>query len=351
MRSALVVAEVALALVLAAGAGLLIKAFGKILEVNPGFNPRGVLTASTSLPTAKYRERPQRIGFYRQVLANLQSAPGVQAAGMVSLLPLGGTNSGTIIHVENRPEVRADEAPVMWFRSADAGYFRAMEIPLRRGRLFTEQDTETAPAGRDHQRDDGAPLHGWSPRSRGSYPRTGRRRPRGGEVEILDSRRWAGRGRWTGLGTARDRRGDPPGRRRSAAGRGGGRAGGVRPGRAARAGAGQQAGRDRLGRQAGRDRGLAGFTDDQAYRAMDFLLDALGEIAARDLRLGRAPAEPGPGHRVRRHDLHLLRARRPRRARRTADRVADDGAQPPGRARARARSGTPRTTAPTCRRW
>ena len=80
------------------------------------------------------------------MLANLQNAPGVQAAGMVSLLPLAGSNSGTIIHVENRPEVRADEAPVTWFRSADAGYFHAMEIPLRRGRLFTEQDTETAPA-------------------------------------------------------------------------------------------------------------------------------------------------------------------------------------------------------------
>jgi putative ABC transport system permease protein len=146
MRSALVVAEVALALVLAAGAGLLIKAFGKILDVNPGFNPRGVLTASTSLPAARYRERPQRIRFYQQVLSNLQGTPGVQAAGMVSLLPLGGTNSGTIIHVENRPEVRANEAAVMWMRSADAGYFHAMEIPLRRGRLFNVQDIETAPA-------------------------------------------------------------------------------------------------------------------------------------------------------------------------------------------------------------
>jgi putative ABC transport system permease protein len=144
MRNALVVAEVALALVLAAGAGLLIKAYGNILEVNPGFNARGVLTASTSLPGSKYRERPRRIGFYRQAIANLQSSPGVQAAGMVSLMPLAGMNSGTIVHVENRPEVRADESPVMWFRSADAGYFRAMEIPLCRGRLLLQQTTGAA---------------------------------------------------------------------------------------------------------------------------------------------------------------------------------------------------------------
>src|SRR5581483_5962898 len=145
-RSALVVAEVALALLLAAGAGLLIKGFGRLLDVNPGFNTRGVITASTSLPAARYRQRPQRVAFYQQVLANLRATPGIQSAGVISLLPLAGTNSGTIIHLENRPEPRAEEAPVMWLRSTDEDYFRAMQIPLRRGRFFTEQDSEGAPA-------------------------------------------------------------------------------------------------------------------------------------------------------------------------------------------------------------
>ena len=106
MRSLLVTAEVALALVLAVAAGLLIKGFARL----PGFNPRGVL-----------------------------------AAGLVSVLPLSGSDTGRTVRFEGRPEPRPDEAPTLWWRAATPGYFRAMEIPLRRGRMFGDQDTETSP--------------------------------------------------------------------------------------------------------------------------------------------------------------------------------------------------------------
>jgi putative ABC transport system permease protein len=105
-----------------------------------------VLTASINLPRQKYAKPEQRVAFFDQLLKNLAGLPGVNAAGAVSLLPFGGTNSGTNIHVEGRPEPRPQDAPVVWFRSAHSSYFRAMQIPLRRGRLFTDFDRGSAPA-------------------------------------------------------------------------------------------------------------------------------------------------------------------------------------------------------------
>jgi putative ABC transport system permease protein len=145
VQRALVVVEVALALVLAVGAGLLIKSFGRLLDVSPGFNPRNVLTAGISLPAERYKAPPDRMRFFASFLERLASSPGVEAAGLVSMIPFGGMNTGRTIRVEGRPEVRAEDAITVWFRVATPGYFRAMEIPLRRGRLISAEDTPAAP--------------------------------------------------------------------------------------------------------------------------------------------------------------------------------------------------------------
>ncbi len=143
--SVLVVVEVAIALVLLVGAGLLIRSFLRLNEVRPGFNAKNVLTASVNLPAAKYAQPAKRVAFFGELVQRVQSLPGVQACGLVSSLPLSQHNTGTGLIVEGRPFPRQNEIPIVWFRIANAAYFRAMEIPLMRGRMFTEKDDINAP--------------------------------------------------------------------------------------------------------------------------------------------------------------------------------------------------------------
>lgn len=145
LRSLLVVSEVALALVLLIGAGLLIQSFIRIQEVEPGFVPEGVLTASITLPSQKYAQPEQRINFYRQVIERLQAQPGIKAAGLVSILPLSGNNAGFGVQIEGRPPAQPGEAPIFYYRSASEEYFRALGTPLRKGRFFDQRDIAGAP--------------------------------------------------------------------------------------------------------------------------------------------------------------------------------------------------------------
>lgn len=145
LRSLLVVAEVALAVVVLIGAGLMMRSFARLHAVDPGFNPKGVLTAGISLPASRYSRPPQRVVFFRRLLEELEAAPDVQAAGIVTSLPLLAHNTGTGLFIEGRPFPRPEEAPIIWFRVANTGYFRTMQIQLKRGRFFTEQDNENAP--------------------------------------------------------------------------------------------------------------------------------------------------------------------------------------------------------------
>jgi predicted permease len=140
LRSALVVSEVALALVLTAGAGLMVRSFAKLNSVSPGFNPDGVLTAELDLPPVRYRDPQRRTDFWRQLFDNLRATPGVVAAGAVSTLPLTGDNTGTGCVVEGHPIPRPSQVPIVWFRVVNSDYFRSMGIPLRSGRTFTDQD-------------------------------------------------------------------------------------------------------------------------------------------------------------------------------------------------------------------
>ena len=140
VRSALVVGEVALALMLLIGAGLLMASFVRLYNVPPGFQTRDVLTASVSLPHARYLRPEQRVIFFRDLMQKLGAAPGMRVAGAVSALPLTRYNTGTVFLAEGRPFPPRGEEPIIWFRAATEGYFQAMDIPLRCGRMFTEAD-------------------------------------------------------------------------------------------------------------------------------------------------------------------------------------------------------------------
>jgi predicted permease len=136
LRGALVTAEIAVSLVLLVGAVLLLQGFARLQQVDPGFNPRGVMTATVALNAERYREPTRAVAFFRQFLEELNRTPGVVAAGTTSSLPLSSHNQGTYMVGESGAVTRLEAAPVTWFRLVSAGYFRAMEIPLLRGKLF-----------------------------------------------------------------------------------------------------------------------------------------------------------------------------------------------------------------------
>jgi putative ABC transport system permease protein len=137
LRGALVVTEIALALVLLVGAGLLIQTFLRLRALDIGVNPENVLTLRTSLPRSKYSELPKRAAFYEQVLERVRALPGVVAAGYTSAVPLtwkGGTNGFTVEGAEPQPGQDANT------RQVSAGYMETMNINLRQGRFFDDHD-------------------------------------------------------------------------------------------------------------------------------------------------------------------------------------------------------------------
>lgn len=139
-RSLLVVAEVAVALVLMTGAGLLIKSFARLMEVNPGFESRSLLTFPINLPRVRYSTPEQQVQFYQQLLERVKAVPAVQSAGVVGDLPLGSVT----IYVFFCPEGMACQGigkdPVIARSHVSPGYFQTMHTPLIRGRFFTDQD-------------------------------------------------------------------------------------------------------------------------------------------------------------------------------------------------------------------
>ncbi|HEX8143166.1 MAG TPA: ABC transporter permease, partial [Pyrinomonadaceae bacterium] len=144
VRSLLVISEVALSLVLLIGAGLLIKSFARLREVDPGIRTKNVLTTGLSPSKAKYPDAEQQKNFYREVLRRLESLPGVEAAGFVDPLPLSGNSSSVSFTVEGQ-EVAAGKQPSSNRRMISPGYFRTMSIPLLKGRAFDERDNNDAP--------------------------------------------------------------------------------------------------------------------------------------------------------------------------------------------------------------
>lgn len=139
-RTLLVTTEVALALVLLIVVGLFGRSFANIQAVRPGFESGNVLSARLSLPQPRYDSRERIVGFQRELLTRVARLPGVQSAGMISILPLSGLLSRIPFTVDGRPVPRAD-VPSAQYRLVTAGYFETMRVPVRRGRPFGEQDT------------------------------------------------------------------------------------------------------------------------------------------------------------------------------------------------------------------
>jgi putative ABC transport system permease protein len=140
MRGGLVVAEMALAVMLLAGAGLLIRSFSLLSRVDPGFQPERVLAFRVSLPEAQYDDDARVEAFFSRLEERLETLPGVSAAGGVMALPLTGTDMQLSFDVEGRPPAQPGQEPVLQVRVATHDYFRALGIPLVRGRMLTAQD-------------------------------------------------------------------------------------------------------------------------------------------------------------------------------------------------------------------
>jgi len=141
LRQTFVVSEIALAVVLLVGAGLLLRSFNSLRRVDPGFTTASVLTLRVQLPGSKYREDADRIRFYREAEARIQEIPGVQSVGAVSFLPLSGTlGAGTGFTIEGQPPPPTGQDWVVNVSVCDNGYLAAINLPLLSGRFFTERE-------------------------------------------------------------------------------------------------------------------------------------------------------------------------------------------------------------------
>ncbi|MGH9897955.1 MAG: FtsX-like permease family protein, partial [Pyrinomonadaceae bacterium] len=152
LRNFFVVTQVALALVLLVGAGLFMKSLNRLRSVDPGFNPNNLLTMRVSLLGRKYDTDQKQMDFFNRALEQLRAIPGVEAVGAINTLPFAGPHSGTSMAIEGQPKlppghylstgicVTDGQYLITGICVTDANYFQAMQIPLKRGRLFTEQE-------------------------------------------------------------------------------------------------------------------------------------------------------------------------------------------------------------------
>jgi putative ABC transport system permease protein len=147
LRNSLVVSEIAIALVMLIGAGLMIKSFVRLQKVDPGFHPERILTLDIGLPSAKYKEDAQVVGFYNQFMTRVAAQRGVESVAAVSSLPLSGGGDVISFEVEGRPIAPvAGQAVDSEYRIITPGYFATMGIPLVKGEAITERHTADAPA-------------------------------------------------------------------------------------------------------------------------------------------------------------------------------------------------------------
>jgi putative ABC transport system permease protein len=140
----LVVAEIALSLVLLVGAGLMLQTLLRLQRVDPGFEPRNLLTVELSLPRAGYADPERAARFAERLVGDVRVLPGVTAVGITDVLPFGGADQSTGFFIDGRPLTTADQTPDTHQRSVTPGYFPAMGIDLVAGRLFSERDTARA---------------------------------------------------------------------------------------------------------------------------------------------------------------------------------------------------------------
>jgi putative ABC transport system permease protein len=142
VRSVLLVAEVALSIILLTGATLLLRSFDKLVNVDPGFDPKGVLAFQVSLPAASYKTPESHLAFFNNLIDKLQAQPGMQAAAVVQTLPMRGDYVLSVV-VRGRPPLKPADIPSANYRAIGPRYFESLSIPVVRGRTFTPQDSAT----------------------------------------------------------------------------------------------------------------------------------------------------------------------------------------------------------------
>ena len=144
LRNILVAAEIALAVVLLVGAGLMVRGFRTLVDHGTRMEPATLLTMRLELTDNKYHEPHQRVGFYRDVLARIASLPGVRSAAAVTALPYANHSNGRAFTIEGRP-VEPENQPNGMYQVASPGYFETLRVPLRAGRLLSDGDGADAP--------------------------------------------------------------------------------------------------------------------------------------------------------------------------------------------------------------
>ncbi len=144
MKSLLVVAQVALSLLLLIGAGLLLRSFGRMLGIHPGFDPHNVLSMNVSLPTVKYAKPAQQIAFFDELLRRVSVLPGVRNAAISAALPLSWIRITPVLP-EGQPNVPLAQRPFVDIEAVSPQWFQTMRVPLRAGRQFTAADNAAAP--------------------------------------------------------------------------------------------------------------------------------------------------------------------------------------------------------------
>jgi putative ABC transport system permease protein len=142
MRHAFVIAEIALAVVLLVGAGLMLRSFDLLRRVNPGFDAANVLTMRMQLPAEKYRDDAQRIRFFRDLAARVSEVPGVRAVGAISFLPMTGLGSATSFAIDGQPPLPPGQSNTTVVSVCDNGYFHTLNVPLLRGRFFSDREMQ-----------------------------------------------------------------------------------------------------------------------------------------------------------------------------------------------------------------
>jgi putative ABC transport system permease protein len=142
--SALVACEIALAVVLLIAAGLTLRSFAKLIRVDPGFTPHGVATLQVGLPPGRYPEPAARRALYERLFTAIESLPGIDSVGAAVVTPLTGNNWTVPFERPEHPVPQGQRPPDVGWQAASGGYFRALGIPLRRGRLFDWRDTPSS---------------------------------------------------------------------------------------------------------------------------------------------------------------------------------------------------------------
>ncbi len=145
LRRLLVISEVALAVVLLVGAGLLVRSFQRLRQVDVGFKPDNLLTMRVVLPMPKYSKFEARTGFYDELLRRVNEVPGVESAGVITFLPLSTSGMKFTFSVEGRAAPGDMKLPFALFRVVSPDYFRSLGIPLQRGRFFDAHDVSDSP--------------------------------------------------------------------------------------------------------------------------------------------------------------------------------------------------------------